>query len=57
MAQELRGDQVTIRELSAEDDLLSQVQTFTLRPQTVCLVDGLLLTLGQALKPLAAPDP
>lgn len=54
LAQELRGDQVTIRELSAEDDLLSQVQTFTLRPQTVCLVDGLLLTLGQALKPLAA---
>ncbi len=54
LAVELAGPEVTIRELSADDDLAAQVQAFVQRPGGVFLVDGLLAAQGKALKPLAA---
>ncbi len=51
---ELAGADVTIRELSADDDLAAQVQAFVQRSGGVFLVDGLLAAQGKALKPLAA---
>lgn len=54
LAVELAGAAVTIRELSADDDLAAQVKAFVQKSGGVFLVDGLLAAQGKALKPLAA---
>ncbi len=54
LAQELLGETGRVRELSPEESLEKQLESIRRRPSTVFLVDDVVASVLQSLKPLAA---